>query len=394
MNEYQTSPVMAMSQTEVANIVPSNITQSTDSNPLMAYEKVQIDTQIATAKKYPRNIEKFIAEAQTTIMSDVEIAASCGYKLKRHDKEGKTVFIEGPSIRLAEIMLSAWGNIRIQSFVTEIGKKIRAVANVIDLERNIAVSKEVIRRGTDKYGREFGDDMQIVTANAAQSIALRNAITTVVPKVFVNKLYQFSKQVAIGKKIDLMPKWQKYTEWFKLKGVSIDMIYDWFGVKSDQEITAEMVRDLVALKTAIEDGDTTIEEEFNIGKTTSSESKKPNIEINVSKKPVEEMVTINTTPVAVDTGKEESTITPTTTVESIGDVSLADVVKNLKELLEQNNINEYDLIDYCIRNKWTQVRTSKLEGIPLKRLDYIRKNFDKLKVYFVADKNETPNFNL
>lgn len=45
-----------------------------------------------------------------------------------------------------------------------------------DLERNVAITYEVRRRIVDKNGRRYKPDMIGVTANAACSIALRNAI--------------------------------------------------------------------------------------------------------------------------------------------------------------------------------------------------------------------------
>src|SRR6185436_14130544 len=65
----------------------------------------EIDMQISTAKKWPRSIKKFKETAAEMATLDEDTAAACIYALPR---DGKT--IEGPSARLAEIILSAWGN--------------------------------------------------------------------------------------------------------------------------------------------------------------------------------------------------------------------------------------------------------------------------------------------
>jgi predicted phage-related endonuclease len=68
--------------------------------------RAEIDVQIATAKPVPaqrQGVARLRAQLATL---DVETAEQCFYVLPR----GKTV--EGPSVRLAEILASAWGNLR------------------------------------------------------------------------------------------------------------------------------------------------------------------------------------------------------------------------------------------------------------------------------------------
>ena len=70
-------------------------------------EQAQIDTQIATARRYPRNIAKVKAQMLAIATLDEETAAACSYALPRAGK-----VITGPSVRLAEIALSAFTNVR------------------------------------------------------------------------------------------------------------------------------------------------------------------------------------------------------------------------------------------------------------------------------------------
>jgi len=62
---------------------------------LLQIEKATIDTQIATAKQYPRSITKFLREAEEIACLDEETAASCFYRVPRDGK-----YIEGPSARI------------------------------------------------------------------------------------------------------------------------------------------------------------------------------------------------------------------------------------------------------------------------------------------------------
>jgi hypothetical protein len=86
-------------QVQEARIVPVN-------NTMGLHE--EIDIQIATAHRYPRDIEQFRREALSIAIADEDTAASCFYKLPRKKKDEATgewiqTYIEGPGVRLAEI---------------------------------------------------------------------------------------------------------------------------------------------------------------------------------------------------------------------------------------------------------------------------------------------------
>ena len=153
---------------------------------LEAIERVQTDVQITTAKRYPRVlsvVKKSMLEFATL---DEETAASCFYTILREDKT-----IQGPSARMAEIALSCFQNIKAGArIIANDGKTITAQGVCHDLQNNVCVSVEVRRRITYKSGRTYSDDMQVVTGNAACSIALRNATLKVVPAALVKPIYE------------------------------------------------------------------------------------------------------------------------------------------------------------------------------------------------------------
>src|SRR4051812_35203832 len=74
--------------------------------------RAEIDIQISTAKHYPRSIKAFKQQALDMATFDEETASGCFYSLPRGGKP-----VEGPSARLAEIVLSAWGNVRADARV-------------------------------------------------------------------------------------------------------------------------------------------------------------------------------------------------------------------------------------------------------------------------------------
>ena len=157
-------------------------TEQVSTEMIYQQDKAQIDTQIATAKAYPRNIKKAVEDSIFTATLDVETASSCTYSLPRGGKP-----ISGPSVHLALILAQNWGNLRIEAKISSIdNKSITSQAVCFDLEKNIAIKVEVKRSIMTKNGR-MNDDMITVTGNAANSISLRNAILKVIPKAVVDK---------------------------------------------------------------------------------------------------------------------------------------------------------------------------------------------------------------
>lgn len=239
---------------------------------LEALNKSEIDIQISTAKKYPRSIMKFKNEALAMATLDEETASSCFYALKRKSSDGDSKAIEGPSIRLAEIIGSAWGNLRYGARIVETGDRwVTAQGVCHDLEKNIAANVEVRRRITDRSGRRYSDDMIGVTCNAACSIALRNAIFKVVPMAYAKDIYEKAKKVAVGDTQTLSTRRQQMVSHFKKSGVSLEMILALLEKPSVEDIGLDDLATLKGIATAIKDGDTTIDEVF--GKQSQSEPK-------------------------------------------------------------------------------------------------------------------------
>ena len=220
---------------------------------LMQISKAEVDVQIATAKRYPRNIAKFRQDCLAMATVDQETAAGCFYAIPR---AGKT--IEGPSIRLAEIVGSAWGNIRYGTRVVETEQRwVTAQGVAYDLEKNVWVTVEVRRRITDSGGRRYNDDMINVTAQAAMSIALRNAIFRVVPLVYVKEVYEEAKAVAVGKGLDLSTQRKNALVWFSRVGATEAELLKLLGRAAMADVDYDDIVALRGLRTAIHDGETT-----------------------------------------------------------------------------------------------------------------------------------------
>lgn len=236
----------------------SDIIEIKQAEMLQAINRAEVDTQIATAKQYPRDIYGALNNIKTIATLDNSTAEDCFYALRRQG-----TLIEGVSVRLAEIIAGAWGNMRVQTrIIGNDGKTITAQGVCHDLETNLAVSVEVKRRITDKSGKTYSEDMQVTTGNAASAIAFRNAVLKVVPKAVTKRVIDEIKQVALGKAIDLETRRQNMIAYFGKLGVSQTDILTYCGVKRIEEITSEMVFELSGLKNAIKGGTTTVAETF------------------------------------------------------------------------------------------------------------------------------------
>jgi len=232
------------------------------SDALEAINRAEIDIQINTAKQFPRDLNKVLNKISTLATMDTETAEECHYALRRGYGSDSKV-IEGLSVRFAEIVANCWGNIRVQTnIIANDGKTVTARGVCHDLENNVAVSVEVKRRITDKNGKTFTEDMQVVTGNAASSIAFRNAVFKVIPKAITKKIVQDIKDVAIGKALDVDTAKQNALTNFAKIGVTEKMICEFLEIKNISEIDKEMIYTLKGAWNAIKNNETTVKDLF------------------------------------------------------------------------------------------------------------------------------------
>lgn len=217
-----------------------------------------IDSQIATAKQYPRSIRKFLDDATTMATLTPEIAKSCIYALPR---DGKV--ITGKSVRLAEIVASTYRNVRTMTSIKSEGDRfLVAEAVCIDLENNVGSSTEVRRRITNREGKRFSDDMINTTANAALSIAYRNAVFDVIPGPLVDQVYQAARECAAGNIETIDQNRAAWREWARSKKLKDKEVLDALGVRGWEEVGLEQLEVLAGFQNAIKLGEATIESIF------------------------------------------------------------------------------------------------------------------------------------
>lgn len=247
---------------------------------LEAISRAEIDIAIATARKYPQHSPDKLSQVKRDMISyatlDQETAESCFYSLPRGGKN-----IQGPSVRLAEIALACYGNIRA---VTRILSSVpdgdhphvivQAVA--IDLERNIQIGIEKRRRITCKRSKNAVDEDDInLATNACSAVAFRDAVFKVIPGALIKPVFEQAKKVAIGDAKTLVDRRSRCLDTFGKMGVSKERVLAKLGHKSLEEVNLDDIETMIGLHSAIKDGELSVDEAFAPEQTEQRRPQQP-----------------------------------------------------------------------------------------------------------------------
>lgn len=227
---------------------------------LDSIEKANVDTQVSTAKQYPRDITRALNNSIVMATIDQQTAQTMGYALPRGGKP-----ITGPSVHLAKLIVSNWGNIRAEAKVVQITEsQVVSRGTCWDLENNVATAFEVRRSIKGKNGQRFTDDMITVVGNAANAIAYRNAVFSVIPKAITDKVYQAAQHCITGDLSDDAKLLQRRTQCLKFfndeYGITEAEIVKLCGKQTVNQIRGEEIALLIGIYQSLKDGDTTVDE--------------------------------------------------------------------------------------------------------------------------------------
>ena len=227
---------------------------------LDAIEKANVDVQVATAKQFPRNVTRAIQNSIVMATMDAETAQTMRYALPRGGKP-----ITGPSVHLAKLIVSNWGNIRAEAKVVQItDSQVVSRGTCWDLENNVATAIEVRRNIKNKNGQRFSDDMITVVGNAANSIAFRNAVFSTIPKAVTDKVYKAAQECITGDLSDEAKLLQRRTQCLKFfldeYGITEEEVIKLCGKQTVNQIKADEIALMLGIYQSLKDGDTTIEE--------------------------------------------------------------------------------------------------------------------------------------
>lgn len=259
--------------------------QVMDISAIEAQTRGEIDMQIATAHKFPRNIVKSTNDAVAIATMNKDMAESCGYSLPRRQKQPNgeyiTTYIMGPSVHLATVLCQCWGNLRADTKVVNVGEKtLTSQSTVIDLEKNVGIRIETMRSIMTKYGR-MKEDLIVTVANAANSIAFRNAVFKVVPRSVIDTVYKATREMVLGELSDatklIQKRKQVLDKFLNDYQITEAQILTHLNLQTVNQITAERVMDLIGLGVSIKDGAITLEQVFFPEKTVKTNAAAENL---------------------------------------------------------------------------------------------------------------------
>jgi hypothetical protein len=164
---------------------------------------------------------------------------------------------------MAEIVASGFGNLRVGSMLTEqTERQVKARGFAHDLESNFAATSEVVESTIDKYGKPYSERMRIVVAKACLAKARRDATFQVVPRALCKSLEDAARKTAIGDAATLEKRRALVMDWIGKLGIKKDRVFNALKIQGVADIGLNELEILTGLKTAIKEGDTTIDEAF------------------------------------------------------------------------------------------------------------------------------------
>ncbi|RVD44912.1 hypothetical protein EN742_00775 [Mesorhizobium sp. M4A.F.Ca.ET.020.02.1.1] len=220
----------------------------------------ELNQDVTTAKAFPRSVAKVMRNVTELVMLDEQTAKECVYAVPR---DGKT--IRGPSIRLAEIIASQWGNCHCASrivHVDKIEKYVESEGIFHDLETGLKRTARTRKNISKRDGSLYSQDMIMTAGNAAASIGMREAILKGVPKAVWRQAFDHAENVIRGDITTLVERREDAMKALAGIGVTPDRIFAAIGVAGLDEIGVEELADLFAMYQGIKSKETDVDEVF------------------------------------------------------------------------------------------------------------------------------------
>ena len=143
-----------------------------------------LEDGILYAKKYPRALNVCYESSLKEIISRTDFATQCLYTIPNMEKG----FFTGLSVRFTEVLARHFKNLSVFTHVQEYDNNFIAVHGIAhDLENNHLVQVE-IRKPFHFKGMRYSESQMNAAIAAATSVAYREAVLKIVPRVLVNKL--------------------------------------------------------------------------------------------------------------------------------------------------------------------------------------------------------------
>lgn len=220
----------------------------------------ELNQDVTTAKAFPRSVATVMRNITELVMLDEQTAKECVYAVPR---DGKT--IRGPSIRLAEIIASQWGNCHCASrvvHVDKIEKYVESEGVFHDLETGLKRTARTRKNISKRDGGLYSQDMIMTAGNAAASIGMREAILKGVPKAVWRQAFEHAENVIRGDITTLVERREEAMKALAGIGVTPERVFAAIGVAGAEEIGIEELADLFAMYQGVKSKETDVDEVF------------------------------------------------------------------------------------------------------------------------------------
>lgn len=234
------------------------LAQSTSSR-----EMEEVKGQIFMARQFPRNV----FQSEQRILDHCKRPALAEAAVYSYPRGGTKV--EGPSIRLAEVLAQNWGNLAfgVKELEQREGESV-AMAYAWDLETNVRQEKVFTvkhsrkARGTIKKLDDPRDIYELVANNGARR--LRACILGIIPGDIVDKaVEECSRTMQGGNKIPLKDRTSAALKTFKEQyRVTQDMVEERFGYNAESFTEYDYV-ELIKIYNSLKDGMSKVDDWFN-----------------------------------------------------------------------------------------------------------------------------------
>lgn len=236
-----------------------------------AAAKAEIEAAIVVAKKFPR--DELIAYEQILKACERKgLAETARYTYPRGGTK-----VQGPSIRIAEVIAQKWGNLRYGIVERERRKgESTMVAYAHDIENN-TYSEQVFTvrhwRDTRAGGHELNDERDIyeITANQGSRRVRACLLRVIPPDIVEEALAKCEETLKNADKRPIQDKIREMVLAFDKLGVSIGMLEGNLGHKLEATTETELVN-LRGIYQSIRDGMSDRKDWFTLAKPASASS--------------------------------------------------------------------------------------------------------------------------
>lgn len=202
---------------------------------------------------------------EARILQKLKVLASAAgddwyYRFPVQDK-GKTSWIEGPSIKLANDLARLYGNCEVDCRAQDMGNAVLFHARFVDLETGFALTRPFQqRKGASKLGGSDAGRRDDITFQIGASKAIRNVVVNAL-QTFADFAFAEAKEALVDKIGKDIVKWRDRT--IERMGAQIDIkrVEAAIGRPSKDWLAGDIAR-IIAMGKAIADGMATWDETF------------------------------------------------------------------------------------------------------------------------------------